>query len=289
MSVDAESTETTPQRETETERGYNYHVVNRILGRTLWAYTGVVLTFLWVPLLLIVFLSFAENPARLLPYEGVTSAHYRELMTRSSMLGATGTSVFIATVSAVIATILGVLASFGIVRIDFRFKELFRVLCVLPMLVPGIIFGIDLLIFFNSLLGWQGSVMTIVLTHSVYGIPFVLLPVTARLYTFDESLEESARDLGAETTEALRDVTLPIIAPAIVAGFLFAWLRSFEDFIRVFFVGGTTDVLTVEMYGLIKFGLGAVLNPIASLIILVLAIALAIAMNAGNVAKYVAD
>lgn len=289
MSLDTESTETSRHQEVESIFAQNYHVVGELLKRGLWLFTLAILVFLWIPLVVMIALSFAENTVTLFPFEGLTLAHYQQLFQGGSILGAAGQSAVIATLSATIATVLGVLASFGLVRFDFRFKELFRVLCILPMLVPGIILGIELLIYFNSLLDMQVGFLTIVLTHSVYGIPFVLLPVTARLYTFDQSLEESAQDLGADAAEAFIDVTLPIIAPAIAAGYLFAWLRSFEDFIRVFFVGGSTNVLTIEMYGLIRFGAGEVLNPASSLIIFAVAIVLAVAMNFGSVVEYVAE
>jgi ABC-type spermidine/putrescine transport system permease subunit II len=288
MSLDTETSEASGQQEVGSLFGQSYHAVGKLLNQSLWTFTVAMLLFLWIPLVVMIVLSFAENTVTLFPFEGVTMAHYQEMF-RSGILGAAGQSAIIATLSSTLATILGVLASFGLVRFEFRFKELFRVLCILPMLIPGIILGIELLIYFNSLLGLQVGFLTIVLTHSVYGIPFVLLPVTARLYTFDRSLEESAQDLGADAAEAFRDVTLPIIAPAIAAGYLFAWLRSFEDFIRVFFVGGSTSVLTVEMYGLIRFGAGEVLNPASSLIIFVVAVLLAVAMNFGNVVGFVTE
>lgn len=267
----------------------DHRTVEYVLDRGLSAFVALVLLFLWLPLGVMVLLSVAENAATLFPFEGLTLAHYVELFTRDSLLASAGRSALIATLSASIATLLGVLASFAVVRFEFRHRELFRLLCLLPMLIPGLILGIELLIYFNTLLGIGTGIWTIVLTHSVYGIPFVLLPVSARLYAFDESLEESARDLGADAVDAFVDITLPILGPAVAAGFLFAWLRSFEDFIRVFFVGGTTSVLTIEMYGLIRFDLGAVLNPLSSLIILAIAVLLAVAMNVGNVVGYVAE
>lgn len=146
-----------------------------------------------------------------------------------------------------------------------------------------------LLIYFRTLLDLTPGFLTVVLTHSVYGFPFVLLVVTARLYTFDRSLEEAARDLGADPITTFRDVTLPIIAPAVGAGFLFAWIRSFEDYIRALFLTGpTTDVLTIWMFSRIKQLDAPELNAVSSLIVFFVAIALAVAMNVGNVTGYVA-
>lgn len=259
-----------------------------LLRYGLYAFTGMALVFLWVPLFAVIFLSFAKNPTTVFPFKGFTLNHYATTFADESLMDSFVQSIFVATPSAIIATALGVLASFGLVRYEFRFKELVRTFAILPMIIPGIIIGITLLIFFKFLNLDLGYVTT-VLTHSMYGIPFVVLTVTARLYAFDESLEESARDLGADSLETFRDITFPIIAPAIGAGFLFAWIRSFEDFVRVFFVSGTMSVLTTSMYGLIKFGLGFKLNTMSAIIIGIIAIALAVAMNVGNVVQYVSS
>jgi ABC-type spermidine/putrescine transport system permease subunit II len=179
------------------------------------------------------------------------------------------------------------------------------------MIIPGIILGVGLRFYFRLLANIQLGFLATVLTHSLYGIPFVLLIVTARLYTFDEALEEAARDLGADPITTFRDVTLPVIAPAVGAGFMFAWIRSFEDYIRVLFVSGPnlapsfirdsavaprflrTDVdpLTQWMFGKITKASAEnllLLNAVSTLIVLAIAIALAIAMNLGNVTGYVA-
>ena len=128
-----------------------------------------------------------------------------------------------------------------------------------------------------------------VLAHSLYGLPFVLLIVSARLYTFDESLEEAARDLGADPFTTFRDITLPMIAPAVGAGFLFAWIRSFEDFIRALFLTNiNAPVITQWMFQQIEELNAPKLNPVATMIVAIIAVALAIAMNVGNVTGYVA-
>jgi ABC-type spermidine/putrescine transport system permease subunit II len=259
-----------------------------LLGRGLYVVAGVLLLFLWTPLLVMMFLSFAENASTLFPFQGFTLAHYAATFADAGLMGALWNSVQIATISATIATAFGVLASFALARYAFPLKEAYRTFAILPMVIPGVVLGVALLIYFRTLLGITPSALTVILTHSVYGLPFVLLLVTARLYTFDRSLEEAARDLGAGPLTTFRDVTLPIIAPAIGAGFLFAWIRSFEDFIRVYFVRGTVDVLTTAMFGMIKYGAAPKMNAISSFVVFVIAVLLAIAMNVGNVTEYVA-
>ncbi|WP_435125746.1 ABC transporter permease [Halobaculum sp. D14] len=246
------------------------------------------LVFLWTPLAVMGVLSFAENASTIFPFEGFTLGNYAATLADTGLLRSVFVSVQIATISAVIATVLGVLASFGLARFDFPYKEAYRTFGILPMVIPGIVLGIALLIFFRTVVGIGTSFWTVVLTHSVYGLPFVLLPVTARLYSFDRSLEEAAQDLGSDRISTFVDVTLPIIIPSVAAGFLFAWIRSFEDFIRVYFVKGSFDVLTTSMFSMIKYGAAPKMNAISTLIVFVIAVALAVAMNAGNVSGYVA-
>ena len=277
----------TEPTEAVADRLLDYGTRERLITGAFYLFTGAMLIFLWVPLVTVVILSFGVNTSTLIPFRGFTLANYQATFSDGSLMGSFWTSVQVASVSAVLSTILGVLASFGVVRYDFRFKETFRTLAIMPLIIPGVILGIGLLIYFRSVVGITTGFMTLVLTHSVYGFPFVLLPVTARLYSFDESLEESARDLGADSLEAFRDVTFPIIAPAIGAGFLFAWIRSFEDFIRAYFVSGTMSVLTTEMYGMIKYGFANKMNAMSAFIIFIVAVMLAVAMNLGNVADYV--
>ncbi|WP_135853343.1 ABC transporter permease [Halorussus salinus] len=266
----------------------DYDAKEWLLSRGLWTVAGALLVFLWIPLLVMMFLSFAVNASTFFPFRGFTLAHYAATFADEALMSSLFNSIQIATLSASIATVLGVLASFALARYDFPFKELYRTFGILPMVIPGVVLGIALLIYFRTLLGITPGFLTVVLTHSVYGFPFVLLMVTARLYTFDESLEEAARDLGADPLTTFWDITLPIVAPAIGAGFLFAWIRSFEDFIRAYFVKGTMDVLTTSMYSMIKYGTAPKMNAISSFIVFVIAIVLAVAMNVGNVTGYVA-
>ena len=283
--------------------------VERLLRAGLYGFSALMMLFLWVPLLIIVVLSVAESP-NLLPFEGFTPEHYLRLPGQQSLKGSVAISMFVATVSAVIATAIGVLASFALTRYRFRFREIYRTFGIVPMIIPGIILGVGLRFYFRLLAGIQLGFLATVLTHSLYGIPFVLLIVTARLYTFDEALEEAARDLGADPITTFRDVTLPVIAPAVGAGFMFAWIRSFEDYIRVLFVSGPnlapsfirnsavapeflTNVtpLTRWMFGKMTKASAEnllLLNAVSTLIVLAIAIALAIAMNIGNVSGYVA-
>ncbi|ELZ51779.1 spermidine/putrescine ABC transporter permease ii [Halorubrum coriense DSM 10284] len=261
-------------------------VVSAVASYGMWALTLGIIAFLWLPLSQIVVLSFTENSV-LFPFEGVTLGNYVSLFTNEGLLAAARQSAFVATVSAGVATLIGVPLGFAIARHSFRGRSVLRGLVILPLLMPGIIMGISLLILFR-VVGLPAGFLGTVLAHSVYGLPFIVLPVVARLAVFDRNLEEGARDLGANGRGVLKDVTLPIISPAIAAGFVFAWLRSFEDFIRVFFVGGTMDALTKEMYGMVVYSQGTeAMDPMATIIVLVVSAALAVAINLRDILEYV--
>ena len=272
-----------------TERLVGHQTVERLLGTSLYVVSGLLLLFLWVPLAIIIFLAFAENAVTIFPFEGLTLDNFRLALSSDSMRASLAGSFTIATVAASVATVLGVLASFALTRYRFRLREVYRTFGIIPMVIPGIILGVALRIYFQNLLGILPGFATVVLAHSLYGLPFVLLIVSARLYTFDESLEEAARDLGADPLTVFRDVTLPVIAPAVGAGFLFAWIRSFEDYIRALFLTGpNTDVLTIWMFSRIRQLDAPELNAVSAIIVFGIAIALAVAMNVGNVTGYVA-
>ena len=262
-------------------------VVSAVATYGMWGLAIGIVVFLWLPLTQIVVLSFMENSTVLFPFEGVTLDNYVALFTNDGLLLAARQSAFVATTAATVATLLGVPLGFAIARHDFTGRGVLRGLVIVPLLMPGIIMGISLLILFRVVDLSPGFVGT-VLAHSVYGLPFIVLPVVARLAVFDRKLEEGARDLGATGREVVRDVTLPIISPAIAAGFVFAWLRSFEDFIRVFFVGGTMDALTKEMYGMVVYSQGTeAMDPMATLIVVVVSAALAVAINFRDILEYV--
>ena len=254
----------------------------------LYLYTVLLVLFLWLPLAVVVFLSFAKNTDAVFPFQGFTLVHFASTALNRRLLMSAFTSIQVATVSASLATVLGVLASFGIVRYDIPGKNLFVTVGILPLIIPGVVFGASFFIFFNTLLGDSTGFIPLVVAHSAYGFPFVMLAVVSRLYTFDESLEECARDLGATTIQTFREITFPIIRPAIAAGFLFAFIRSFEDFIRALFISGTVDVITIEMFSLIDQGGATPMNVVSTVILAVVALLLLVAMSIGNVVDHVA-
>ena len=193
-------------------------VVSAVASYGMWALTLGIIAFLWLPLSQIVVLSFTENSV-LFPFEGVTLGNYVSLFTNEGLRAAARQSAFVAPVSAGVATLIGVPLGFAIARHSFRGRSLLRGLVILPLLMPGIIMGVSLLILFR-VVGLPAGFLGTVLAHSVYGLPFIVLPVVARLAVFDCNFEEGARDLGATGRRWLKDVHLHIIAPAVPAAFV---------------------------------------------------------------------
>jgi ABC-type spermidine/putrescine transport system permease subunit II len=252
----------------------------------LYAVTALTLVFLWMPLSVMITLAFAENASTIFPFQGFTLEHVAAALADGTIVNSVLNSLFVAAAASGIATIIGVLASFALARQEFPLKDAYRTALITPMVIPGIVLGLGLLIFFNTIIGVGLSLYTIILTHSLYGLPFVMLMVSSRLYAFDTSLEEAARDLGADQWEVFWDVTFPVVRPAIMAGAVFAFIRSFEDFIRAFMVQGTENVLTVTMFSLIKYNSTAKMNAISTVIIFVIAVLLAVGMNLGSVVDF---
>jgi ABC-type spermidine/putrescine transport system permease subunit II len=259
----------------------------RSLRYGLYGLVGATVVFLWLPLFVMIFLSFATNSTTVFPFEGLTLDHYAATFQDDQLMGSLTNSFKIATTTAMFVSVIGVLASFGLARFDFPGRGLFRTLVIVPLLIPGVILGISLLIYFQQLLQFTIGFATVVIAHSIYGLPFVVLPVTARLYGFDESLEEAARDLGADPITTFREITFPVIAPAVLAGALFVWIRSFEDFIRAYFTKGVMDVLTTTMFSMIKHGVAPKLNAVSTFIIFLVAVVLFVATTIGSASEFV--
>jgi ABC-type spermidine/putrescine transport system permease subunit II len=163
--------------------------------------------------------------------------------------------------------ILGTAAAFPLVRGGLRFPGGFRVAMTLPIMIPGILIGISLLVLFTQVVKFNLSPTTAVIGQSLYTTPFVLLLVAARLEGFDRNLERAASDLGANSFNRLRHVILPLIFPAILAGALFAFTLSFDEFVITYFIIGSYNTLPIYIYTQIKYGITPEVNALAALVL----------------------
>lgn len=236
-----------------------------MLGR-LWL--ALILFFLYAPILVMAAMSFNASPFYALPFE-YSFDWYREMVGNAQIIDAAIRSVAIACVVTVIATALGTAASVALFRYDFRGKRVLQVLLFPPIAIPWLITGTAMLIFFFAI-GLGRGTPAVVIGHVALALPYVVVTVSARLSSFDVTLEEAARSMGAGPWMVLRRVTLPWIAPGIVAGALFAFAVSFDHFVVSYFLSEPGDAtLPVLIYTAIRKGFTPEINAVSTIIIVV--------------------
>ncbi|MDX6513304.1 MAG: spermidine/putrescine transport system permease protein, partial [Gaiellaceae bacterium] len=223
--------------------------------------------FLFAPIALLVVFSFNANRYGTFPITGWTGHWYAQVFGDYQIRDALTTTLKIAAEVTVVSTIVGTAAAFPLVRSRLPFRTGIRVAMTLPIMIPGLLIGVSLLVLFTSVFKWQLSEQTAVIGQSVYTTPFVLLLVAARLQGFDMALERAAADLGADTFRRLRYVVLPLIMPAVFAGALFAFTLSLDEFIITLFLIGPQNTLPIYIYTQVKFGITPEVNALASLLL----------------------
>lgn len=254
-------------------------MVERGTFRLMLLILGVVFAFLYVPISVLVGLSFNEGG---LPtaWTGFSTKWYGALWENSDILRAAGNTLFVALISTVLATILGTLLAVG-VELRRRNGKWLETVIFAPMIIPDIVLAIALLSFF-SLLGVQMGLHTIIMAHVVFNLAFVCAVVRARLKGFDWSIVEASVDLGASMATTLRRVVLPVLAPAIMAGALLAFTLSVDEFIIAFFTAGAgraSITLPMQIFAMIRFGVTPEINALATLVMAVSVVALALSQR----------
>ncbi len=244
---------------------------------------GVGFLFLYVPIFSLVIYSF--NDSKLVTvWGGISVKWYGELFRDPQILGAAWISLKIAFVSATLALILGSLAALVMVRYTrFRGRGLFTGMLTAPLVMPEVITGLSLLLLFVSLqgaFGWPAGrgFTTIIIAHTTFGMAFVAVVIQSRLADMDRSIEEAASDLGAKPVRVFFDITLPSIAPALVAAWLLAFTLSLDDLVIASFVSGPgSSTLPMVVFSKVRLGVSPDVNALATLMIFAVAIGIAIA------------
>ncbi len=237
----------------------------------------LVYIFLFSPIVLLIAFSFNANRYGTFPFTGWTGKWYGQVFNDYQIKDALTTTLRVAAFVTVISTVAGTAAAFPLVRSKLRFRSAVRVGITLPIMIPGLLIGVSLLVFLTNVFHLQLSVWTAILGQSVYTTPFVLLIVAARLQGFDMALERAASDLGANTFRRLRYVVLPLIAPAVFAGALFAFTLSLDEFIITLFLIGGSNTLPLYIYTQVKFGITPEVNALATLLLVASVILIALA------------
>jgi ABC-type spermidine/putrescine transport system permease subunit II len=243
------------------------------------AWAVLVYVFLFAPVALLVAFSFNANRYGTFPFTGWTTKWYGDVFANYQIKDALTTTLKIALEVTVISTVVGTAAAFPLVRSRLPFRNGIRIAMTLPIMIPGLLIGISLLVLFTSVFKFQLSPQTAVIGQSVFTTPFVLLIVAARLQGFDVALERAASDLGANAYRRLRHVVLPLILPAMLAGALFAFTLSVDEFIITLFLIGGHNTLPIYIYTQVKFGITPEVNALASLLLAASLVLIAIAFT----------
>jgi ABC-type spermidine/putrescine transport system permease subunit II len=239
----------------------------RLVRTLLGSWAIFVYVFLFAPIVLLVLFSFNANKYGTFPFTGWTTDWYGQVFADYQIKDALSTTLRVAAEVTVISTVVGTAAAFPLVRSRLPFRSGVRIGFTLPIMIPGLLIGVSLLVLLTSTFHFQLSPQTAVIGQSVYTTPFVLLLVAARLQGFDPALERAASDLGANTFNRLRHVVLPLIMPAIFAGALFAFTLSLDEFIITLFLIGGHNTLPIYIYTQVKFGITPEVNALASLLL----------------------
>ncbi len=231
-------------------------------------FLGLLLGFLYLPIAVMALMSFNASPFYTLPIRW-SFDWYLAAAGNRQLLDATWNSVSIALASTAISTLLGTMAALALHRHSFRGKRLLQALLFPPIAIPWLITGTAMLVFFFGT-GIGRGLHAILLGHVALSIPYVVIVVSARLATFPPDLEEAARSLGASPWQVARRVTLPWIAPGVVAGALFAFAVSFDQFVVSYFLATPgQSTLPVEIYAAIRKGFTPEINAVSTVVIAV--------------------
>ena len=245
--------------------------------RLLTFWFGVLLLFLYIPLLLLLVFSFNDNNLPVFPLRGFTTDAYEQFAANEELKGSIVTSAKVASLSSLGAVILGLLASIVLVRRRFFGQGVASALLLSPLVVPYIALAIGLLIFFNEASVPLG-IKTIVMGHIVLSIPYTILVLVPRLERLDVRLEEAARDLGAGTMQTFRLITLPLILPAVVSAFLVAFVLSFDEIIVASFIAGQTTTFPLYLFSQLRFP--TLLPQVIAVAVIVMAVSAIILVGA---------
>ena len=245
--------------------------MNRLSGFNIVSLT-LGFAFLYIPMVILVVYSFNESKL-VTVWAGFSTRWYGELLRNEAFLDAAWVTVRVAFFSSCIATVLGTMAAYVLVRRGRFFgRTLFSGMIYAPLVMPEVITGLSLLLLFIAI-GLDRGVLTIVLAHTTFSMCYVSVVVSSRLVTFDESLEEAALDLGASPFEAFRLVTLPIIAPAVISGWLLAFTLSLDDLVIASFTAGpSSTTLPIKIYSSVRLGVSPEINALSTIIIAIVTV-----------------
>jgi spermidine/putrescine transport system permease protein len=254
------------------------------------AYTLLVYLFMFLPVAVVVLLSFNASQFGSFPMTGFSFRWFFELAGNEAILRAFRTSIILGGLTAIISTTLGVLASLALVRYNVPGRNMISTLLIAPILVPEVVLAVALLLFLNFL-AINKSFVLLLMGHVIFTLPFVILVVQARLVGIRRDFEEAALSLGASPVQAFLQITLPLLAPAVFAGMLFAFTISFDDITgTLFWKPGGVETVPTQIFAMLRNSISPEINALGTVMIFLtvglpllgLAIARRMAMQRGG-------
>ncbi len=240
-----------------------------VLDRLLNVYAGLALLYLMLPIFVVILFSFNDTKSRFnFVWQGFTLRHWEDPFKVQGLTDAMKTSLEIAALATIGATVLGTLMAIALVRYQFRGRSLTNFFVFLPMATPEIVLGASLLSLFLTA-GIATGFRTILIAHIMFSISFVVVVVRSRLIGFDRHLEEAAQDLGANELSTFFRITLPLIAPGVLAAALLAFALSIDDFVITNFNSGSTVTFPLYIWGAARVSIPPQVNIMATMIFLV--------------------
>jgi spermidine/putrescine transport system permease protein len=237
-----------------------------LLDRSLNLYAGLVLLYLLFPIAIIILFSFNDTTSKFnFVWQGFTLEYWKDPFGVPGIQEALENSLKIAALSTLIATVLGTMMALALVRYQFRGRAATNLFIFLPLATPEIVLGASLLSLFLTI-SFATGFATILIAHVMFNISFVVVTVRSRLIGFDRSLEEAAQDLGANGFQTFTRITLPLIAPGVLAAALLAFALSIDDFVITNFNSGSTVTFPLWVWGAARVATPPQINVIASMI-----------------------
>jgi putative spermidine/putrescine transport system permease protein len=250
---------------------------------------ALICAFLIAPIAVVVVVSFSADQFMRFPPGGWSLRWYYEFFSDDRLMNGLVLSLTLATFTAVIAGTFGTLAAYALLRANVRFVGLIRSLHTAPLVTPGVVTGLAMLIFFTAM-GMRGSFFALLAGHVVLAIPFVVLIVVAGLQSFDRSVEEAAESLGANKAVAFITVTVPVIKTSVISAAIFAFLHSFDEVVVTLFLPGPrTRTLPVAMFEYIQHNLDPLPAAVSTVLIAIAMLVVFIAARLGTVGKFMGE
>jgi spermidine/putrescine transport system permease protein len=251
--------------------------LSRTGRRLLSGFFALLVVFLYAPIAILLIFSFNDSAVPAFPLSGFTTRWYHEFAANPDLKAALTTSALVAAISSAGAVALGVLASIALARRRFFGKSAVSALLLAPLVIPYLVFGISLLLFFHAT-GIQRSLLTVVIGHIVISLPYTILVLVPRLTQLDEGVEEAAYDLGAGPFRTFGLIVLPLILPAVVSAWLIAFTTSFDEYAVASFVVGTRQTFPIYLYSALRFPSN--LPQVIAVAVVVLVISLVVILGA---------